>query len=50
MTEEQLDLLVEYYAFDELLDLLGLTANEIIRILYEAGSLNEEILEELCPL
>lgn len=50
MTQEQLEKIAEGYDLEELLEIFGLTNPEILGILYESGMLDEDILEELCPL
>ena len=51
MTEEQLEKIAESYPdFVALLEEFNLTPEEVFVILYESGMLNEELLEEMCPL
>jgi hypothetical protein len=50
MTEEQLDKIAEEYDWDDLMDALGMTKEEVLEVLYNNGLLDEDVLEELCPL
>jgi len=51
MTEEQLDrVAASWESFEELLEEFNLTKEEVFGILYETGMLDEDLLEELCPL
>ena len=50
MTEDQLEKIVNEYSLPELSEIFGLTELEIFAILYSSGQLDEDILEELCPL
>ena len=50
MTEEQLERIAGDYDLEDLLEILGLTKEEVLVILYKAGMVDEEALEELCPL
>ena len=51
MTEDQLEKITEEYPdFIMLLEYFNLTPEEVFVILYESGNLDEELLEELCPL
>lgn len=50
MTEEQLEKIADEYDLEELLENFDLTKADVLGILYESGMLDEDILEELCPL